>query len=122
MATKKHTVASVQTTTPTKKPAPRLVQKPAQSPEDLVGLINKYLVLKKEWDVPSGRWVQKETACFVLSPHKPDPYGAASCKALLAYAREIRATNPRLAQDLRNWVASVHACNYVTNVEKGLGA
>jgi hypothetical protein len=109
MANKKKSAATtyarcvVPAKTPTK-PAPRLVQKP---PVNLVGLIAKYLVFKKEWTSGGERWVQKETACFVLSPDKPNSYGAASCKALLAYARAIKKTNPRLSQDLRDWVAAV---------------
>ena len=44
---------------------------------------------------------------FTLTPHKDDPYGHASRKALLAYADAIYGCNEQLATDLRSWVDSI---------------
>ncbi len=46
---------------------------------------------------------------FVLDPCKKDAYGRASLKALETYETEIASTNPRLAEDLRMWLARIHA-------------
>ena len=40
---------------------------------------------------------------FVLKPAGDTAYGHASRKAMLIYARIIRTTNPKLAQDLEDW-------------------
>lgn len=50
-----------------------------------------------------------EMRYFVLSPNKSDAYGAASRKAMLAYADEIEATNPLLASDLRVWLGRIES-------------
>ncbi len=42
---------------------------------------------------------------FVLNPSKKDKYGEASRKAMMAYARAIKAENPELAKDLQLWVS-----------------
>lgn len=73
------------------------------SEHDNKGLVSKYLVLKQE----NGRWMEKETPCFVLSPEKKDAYGWASCEALIAYAKSILPTNRALARDLLTWVARI---------------
>lgn len=70
------------------------------SEHDGKGLVQKYLVFKKE----DGRWMEKESPCFVLSPAKRDQYGKASRVALVAYAETIRGVNPKLAEDLTTWV------------------
>lgn len=46
---------------------------------------------------------------FVLNPESSsDPlHAAASRAAILAYATAVEAANPQLAQDLRDWVASI---------------
>lgn len=44
---------------------------------------------------------------FVLNPVKQDEYGAASCKAMLAYAEAIEQTNESLAIDIRVWVHKI---------------
>lgn len=71
------------------------------SEHDDKGLVQKYLVFKWEKD---GRWAEKTTPCFVLSPAKRDEYGKASRAALVSYASVIRSTNPKLADDLMQWV------------------
>jgi hypothetical protein len=44
---------------------------------------------------------------FVLRPSMKDEHGRASMKALETYEREIGVWNPRLAEDLRLWRASI---------------
>jgi len=46
---------------------------------------------------------------FVLSPTKNTPYGAASRKALLAYAEAIDGENPKLAFELQSWARHAEA-------------
>ena len=46
---------------------------------------------------------------FVLNPTKNTPYGAASRKALVAYAEAIDGENPHLAFELRSWARNEEA-------------
>jgi len=94
---------------------------------DKEGLLDKYLIFRRAEegvDDPSvmtimvidregegrkfkGRPVN--THKFVLSPDKNDDYGNASRRALEAYAIQIEARNPKLADDLRQWVEMIEA-------------
>ena len=40
---------------------------------------------------------------FVLKPHGDDAYAKASRAAMRAYAKHIRAENPELSDELREW-------------------
>lgn len=44
---------------------------------------------------------------FVLNPNKKDAYGLASRHAILMYASHIQHENPKLAEDLREWIYSI---------------
>lgn len=79
------------------------------SKHDNVGLVTKYLVFKRE----DGRWMEKETASFVLSPNKNDDYGKASQEAIIAYAKSIKGRNRELAKDLLRWVAILRTPNRI---------
>ncbi len=46
---------------------------------------------------------------FVLNPNKNTPYGAASRKALVAYAEAIDEENPKLAFELQSWARYAEA-------------
>lgn len=41
---------------------------------------------------------------FVLRPGGDDPHGQASRSAIHIYAANIRSTNPKLADDLLEWI------------------
>jgi hypothetical protein len=72
------------------------------------GLFGKYLVLKRD---KNGKWIEKKTQCFVLSPDKKDAYGLASRQALLEYAKIIRKRNKILAVELEHWVELINRRN-----------
>jgi len=44
---------------------------------------------------------------FVLNPCKPNPYGKASRKALVAYAKSINKTNSLLSADILGWLEDI---------------
>jgi hypothetical protein len=77
-----------------------------EEPQDTLGLIEKYLVFKKN---KIGQWVEKGTPSFVLSPFKNDDYGYASRNALKEYVRVIERKNQVLAKEIREWVNVI--CN-----------
>ena len=45
---------------------------------------------------------------FMLTPLKKNAYGAASRKALEAYAASIEDMNKELAEDIRKWLIEIH--------------
>ena len=44
---------------------------------------------------------------FVVEPHKDDPCGHASRKAVLAYSEAIYGWNQNLACDLKSWIDAI---------------
>jgi len=87
------------------------------SEHNKTGLITKYVIFKTRGEGKPDKRLRsmvsafrneirytplwyKRTWSFVLSPEKDDAYGKASRQALMTYARVIRETNPRLADDI----------------------
>lgn len=51
------------------------------------------------------------TKYFILTPYKENEYGLASRVAMLSYAAFIKKSNPKLCQDLVDWVKEIEGTN-----------
>lgn len=52
---------------------------------------------------------------FVLNPSKDTPYGRASRVALIAYAEEIKKTNPMLSKDILDWIEPMSTMDFISH-------